>query len=869
MNLWLTVLGLVVLIAGWFAPVRGWRRWAAMLVRMLGLLALALALRGWSIPHRHEVSRHIVYLVDQSDSIDAEQTRWLAGRLASLEALRPISVSRTVLAFGEQAAVIVPTGHARLADVDAIERALKDAPITRHGTNLEAALLAAFSAMPARERSRVIVLSDGRQTVGNVERLLTHVKPLGLETYPVVVASTQPTGLVWERLTVPPTAPRGGAVPIRLTMSNGTAGSQPIEATVRLDGVPIATKRFVVRPGWQVLSMSVPAYNTGTMRLEVGVQFPKEDAPQRREAFTEVQGAPRILVVLQRPTELPLLASALKNRQMDVAVSTVPELPTAAPALLDYDAVVLFHLPKSTISQPQTDALKEYVERFGGGVLMVGLDGDLRQEILQESPLDAILPVKFEPKGVQEAQRRVCMLMLIDRSASMYGPRIAATKRAAVELIKQLDPEDLVGVLAFDTMPYVLVEVMPAAQAAQIVVDKLVRLRATGGTNIYPAITAAQQRLEATGATVKHVILLSDGNNNTEVDVPMYRRLLAELKQQHISISSIGIGSVDINTDFLDWVAEATGGTMYILRSLDELPLLVARDTQQALGRLPFTEGMFRPVRSQAASWFADIVDWPALKGYLTTSAKPGAIVELEIRRRGSPPPPGQAPEPSVDEAHPLLAHWPRGAGQVTVFTSDADARWAPDWVRWPQFESVWAEVIRRTMRPQPSEELFVWLNEQVGSSELIVEGALNDPSAELLTPQGEQTIPLSLAQHGGTRWTASVDHVPDGWYRLVLRSGGQVPGQDASSGGAQVVTQWVRIGHPQDTEAERQHLPPNEALMRQIAQTTHGVLDVPDRAFVPPTEWVEQTQPLRGWLIPLMMVLLLLDVLIRGRTML
>src|SRR3989338_2741219 len=93
---------------------------------------------------------------------------------------------------------------------------------------------------------------------------------------------------------------------------------------------------------------------------------------------------------------------------------------------------------------------------------MVGLGGEIAQEISTPSPIDALLPVQFEPKGLQESKRRICIIMLIDRSASMMGPRIAATKRAAVALINQLYAEDLVGVLAFDTQPYVLVEVQQA-----------------------------------------------------------------------------------------------------------------------------------------------------------------------------------------------------------------------------------------------------------------------------------------------------------------------------------------------------------------------------------------------------------------------
>ena len=98
-----------------------------------------------------------------------------------------------------------------------------------------------------------------------------------------------------------------------------------------------------------------------------------------------------------------------------------------------------------------------------------------------------------------------------------------------------------------------------------------------------------------------------------------------------ISVSTIGIGAAFVNTDYLEWLADATGGSFYQLRSLDELPKLVARDTQDRLGRLPFAEGYFKPMRSDTTEWFADMTDWPALRGFFTTTAKPEALVDVTV----------------------------------------------------------------------------------------------------------------------------------------------------------------------------------------------------------------------------------------------
>jgi len=743
------------------------------------------------------------------------------------------------MAFGEDASVALPASRTALQDPEKLAGALTSAPVNRQATNLEAALLSTLAVLPPGEPSRVILLSDGRQTAGSVERVLPHLRRFGVEVYPVPVSSAAPAGVMWEQLALPPTIRQGTSVPINLVFVNGTSRPQAVDITVKMQELSVARRRIGVRPGWQVVSLSVPALKTGTMRVDVEV------GAQRKTAYVEVEGPPRVRVVLDKPTELPPLVAALKRRHITVSVSRPEELPTEAGRLLEEDVVLLFQVPKSAFTEEQVRALEEYVQRYGGGVVMVGLGGVLSQEIMQQHPLDALLPVRFEPKGLQESTRRVCIVMLIDRSASMMGPRIAATKRAAVELVKQLAAEDLVGVLAFDVRPYVVVEMQPAGRVTEALIEKLVRLKSTGGTDIFPALEAARDRLAASDATVKHILLLSDGN--TPFDARAYRQLLEEFAQHRITLSTIGIGSAFVNVNLLDWMAKKSGGTFYQMTNLDELPQLIARDTQKELGRLPFTEGSFRPRRAESSEWFADFSDWPPLRGYLTTTAKPSARVELELPQAGA-------------GAEPLLAFWDRGVGRVVVFTSDGGTRWCPEWIRWPAFESVWAQIIQQAMRQRTLEELFAWLDQQEGIPHLLIEGDLADPAAELVSSDGTTTIPLALVQSSRFRWRAQVGHVDSGWYRLVVES--------RQPEGSAFARRWIQIGRA-DHGPEQPHLPPDERLLRRIAQETRGVYDVPDAAFVPPTERVERRVPLRGWLLPLVILLLLGDVALRGRTML
>ncbi|MDP3722877.1 MAG: VWA domain-containing protein [Candidatus Omnitrophota bacterium] len=864
---WVILLAGIALIGWWGRrmPLTGWRRRLAIGCRMLALVALGMALWGSPARRIHQAARRVVYLLDGSASIDAAQQAWMARRVASLEALRPPSVERALVVFGQEAQPIVPFGRAPLTDPEAIQRMVDGATVPRGQTNLEGALLTGLALLTPQHPSSIVVLSDGRETVGNVTGLLAYSRRSGVGLFPVPTPLSGKSKTVWEELAVAPVVRYGSPIPVQVVAFNGSPAVRRGEVAIAVQGVPITHQRVALRPGWQVLSLSVPAFQRGSMALEVRLTIPEEGFSERREAYTEVEGPPQVLLVSDRTSTLPVLATALKRREMEIVPLPPAELPLEAEKLLDYDAVVLFNLPKSSLSAEQVSALRTYLEEFGGGLVMVGLGGDLAFELEHPAPLDPLLPVQFEARGLQQAQRRVCMMLLIDRSASMLGPRIAATKRAAVALVKQLAPEDLVGVLAFDTKPYVVAEVQPAGQIGDWLVEKLVKLRSTGGTDVYPALEAAAQRLGLTGAALTHIILLSDGN--TPFHAEAYQDLLRALKQQGTTVSTIGIGAAFVNTDYLKWLAGSTGGTFYPLRALEELPQLMARDVDRQLGRLPFTEGMFRPRKTPATTWFPEIDDWPPLRGYFTTTAKPGALVELALPDSAAPAP---SAEPSSDS--PLLARWSLGQGRVAVFTSDADRRWSPDWIRWSGFEGTWAHVVRWAMRPRFTEELFAWVEERGGTPHLILAGELHDPRAQLIDAAGASARPLSLVQTGAWRWESSLEQLPSGWYRLLLQSHPPSPGADqleaAASTAPVIATRWVQVGTP-PVASEVTGQPPREALLRQLAQVTSGAYEAPDRAFLPPTASATTTEPALMWWLPLVVMALLVDIALRGSSML
>ena len=878
----------------------------------------------WGPPHRYleRVPRRVVYLVDRSASMDQGQRDWMTRRIASLEVRRPAPVERALITFGAAAAMASPVGTTPLGEPEQIARLIDATAVDGSRTNLEAAVLAAVGLLPASPGS-AILLSDGRETAGQLGRVLPVLRHVGLHVCPVAVPTFAPAMTTWNELVVPPVVQRGTSVPIELPVLNGASKAKQGLVTVTLHGVTLAQRRVIIAPGWQVLSVAIPAIEQGSLPLDVRLEVPEDHLLQHRRAYAEVEGPPRILLVSETATHLPALAIALSRREIEVTMARPTELPHEAQGLVEHDAVMLFNVPASSLLPQQAEGLRTFVERWGGGLVVVGGEGWAMEAGASPSPIDPLLPMTYEAKGLKEAKRRVCIVLLIDRSTSMMGPRIAATKRAAVELIKQLSPEDLVGILAFDSQPYVVAEVQPAGRVESQLIEKLVKLRALGGTDVFPALAAAAQRLELTGATVKHIILLSDGN--TPARRKAYETLLESLKRDGVTISTIGIGGAFINTTFLTFLAHATGGTFYQMRTLEELPQLIARDTQDAMGRLPFAEGYFRPVTSPASEWFTPLPGgpapfaqaltghsreavvtgftpadpstlprlgltaslgiaqdsapvglhaWPVLRGYWTATAKPGALVDVTVNG-------GEGDDP-------LFARWTVERGRVAAFTSDADARWSPEWIRWEPFDATWAKVVRWVMRPRLSEELFIWVDERHQPKRLILEGFLRHPQVHVVRSDppthlfaggdgrpgraedrrgddpaapGEgfatgEPLALPIIQSGPWRWEASLAQVPSGWHQVTIESG------------EGFAARWIQVGESVSPE-EITGLSPHEEALRRIADATGCAYDEPEQAFLPPVTTTTTHEPAWLWWLPFVVLLLLLDVALRGPSLL
>ncbi len=172
----------------------------------------------------------------------------------------------------------------------------------------------------------------------------------------------------------------------------------------------------------------------------------------------------------------------------------------------------------------------------------------------------------LDAKVVSSPPLNICLVL--DRSTSMQGVMMDTVKATAIELIRQMRPQDIFSIVAFSDRAEVLIPSGTRMERGAIE-NKIHLLGTGGGTEIFQGLEAGFSEVYRFHNIdyINHIILLTDGRTyGDERDCLALADRAASLK---ISISTLGIGS-KWQDDFLDKLSSRTGGnSTYVSKPSD------------------------------------------------------------------------------------------------------------------------------------------------------------------------------------------------------------------------------------------------------------------------------------------------------------
>lgn len=824
-----------------------WRGPTALGLRLaiVVLAVLALARTQWS---RTQDDLSVVYVLDQSLSIPpTAQQRALEFVKESQGSRRGADTVGLVL-FGRQAALerrpqaiplLAEPGREEGAAPEESEEARLQSVISPERTNIAAALRLALAAFPSSGRKRIVLISDGNENMGSSAEEVEAARRNGVRVDVMPVRYEYSNEVMVEKVVAPAEVDRKAGFEVRVVVT----ACRPQRATLRLheNGALIGSEEMDLHEGRNVFVIPRTLPNPGYYSYVATVESAQDTlyANNRANGFTMVRGRGRVFYVEGDLDHAQRLHRALKSQGLDVKLAGLEALPLSLGQTIPFDVLILSNVSAGALGESGMRAVELAVKDWGVGLVMIGGENAFGPGGYQDSPVERALPVTMDIK-----QRRImpsgALVVILHTCEIPQGNYWA--QQIALAALRVLSPSDEYGVLYYDWRGGVswLFDLQRVRNKSRMAA--LIQGVGPGDMpSFIPAFQKAHTALKASSASIKHVVVISDG----DPQYPQDKDVLA-MVADGITLSAVGINPHSPNdTKRMAYISSIGKGRYYEPQNASALPQIFIKEAATVRRALIFEES-FTPrlsLLSEVVKGFHSN-DFPRLRGYVLTTAKPLAEIPLVTQHKD-----------------PLLAHWQYGLGRAVAFTSDAKSRWAADWMGWDKFGQFWAQVVRWSSRNVQDAGLRVRTDIRDDRAHIVMDALDKEGrfvngirfTGNLITPDKEETA-LKIEQTGPGRYEATFNVHKPGTHYMSLR-------YTDKNGQAALHTHGLVVPY----SAEYRELRADEKRLEAIAGATGGRVltsgdDVFERTFAAEPRHAE------AWPLLLLIAVLLVpaDVFVR-----
>lgn len=811
---------------------------------LLGLLVMVLA-EPRAVRSRDVMS--IVFALDVSDSIYSpdEALKYVT---QTVQTMRPKGKS-------DQAGLIIfgKTPACELSPSMSFPFEAFNSQVDRGATNIEQTLSYAGALLPEDNQGKIVLISDGVQTEGNLSRILDDLKARGVAVDVLPIDYSYSNEVWLERLDLPQGVKLGETYEAGMLVKSLNDGKGTL--VLRENGEEIARQEIEYKNGTNRYTVPITLRSTGYYEYTATIEVPKaQDSLSQNNTvmnYIFVEGEGKVLLVTDGSgdrRDWERLEKAIRDGDRAVERIDGMDMPRDAASLMGFDCIVFVNTPHDQFDVQQLQAVRDAVYNLGSGFLMVGGANSFGPGGYHRTVIEDILPVSMDvsqkkvlPKGALAIILHTCEFP----EGNTWGKRI--TKQA----IKVLGAQDEVGVLVYNVAPGMtqgeqwLFELTPAANYEKVV--PMINGAQIGDMPSFQNTMAMGLRgLMKSDAATRHMIIISDGDPQ-----PPTPALIKDFIDSKVSVSMVAIfphGGLEISK--MQSVAEVTGGRYYYPDDPNQLPAIFIKESK-TLKRSMLQNKVIAPEVAYPHPILKGIEGIPELKGYVITTAKghPAQTILL------APPDADDA-----DSQDPVLSVWQHGLGKTAAFTSDFSANWGEHWQRWDHFQPFVKQLLTDISRVKKDGHLRMSTHTSGGDAVIVVEDfhpdeGFLDINAKLAGPN-QKSETIQLKQVAPRRYQATVPLWGHGRYHAVAQGiGGER--KDMAFGGFIV---------PYSPEYLR--FRSNRQALQEIADRTAGTVlsgdpekdDIYRHGRAPK----QSSKPIFDWLLIALAILVPLDVAFR-----
>ena len=829
--LWL----LLMLPVLWWFSIRSlsglgpFRRWLALGLRTLftALVIIALAEPQWV---RTSDRMTVMFLVDQSLSIPPEQREAMVQyvkRASDRPFLRP-GDRAGLIAFAREAAPVtppveesVPVGSRKL-EVD----------IDREFTDLASAMRMAQATFPEDGAKRVVIVTDGNENLGNALEQAQRLAGDGVGIDVVPIRLTSRAEVVVEKITTSTDVRKGQPFNLRVVLDaqmpqpDQTVAGRLVIVRKQTDQEQVLnpdaeSQRVTLSQGKNVFTFRETIQQPDFYRYEARFvpDSPADDALARNNTattFTHVRGSGQVLLIKDwqaedgAANEFEELVRRLRDENIEVTVQTSDRLFNDLAELQRYDTIVLANVPRTSggeqgnltgFSDEQIEMLVHNTQQMGAGLVMIGGAKSFGSGGWAGTELEKAMPVDFQ---INNAKVKAVGALAMMMHASEMADGNHWQKKIAQEALKALGAEDYCGLIHWNGndewlwgRPIGIVKVGAMRNQMLAALDRMLPGDMPEFDNAMRMALKSFQQIP--DAAVKHMIIISDGDPSDPHNSTIQACVTGRVKVTTVAVAAHG----PAESARLRKIAQATGGKYYEANNPQALPKIYQREVRRISRSLVYEKEQGFTPRIAGDHEILKGIDGPIppITGFVLTTKKDQAEVMLV------------SPEPPDDRNNTLLAAWNYGLGKTVALTTDAGDRWASSWTQWANYNKLYSQMIRWSMRPSGEERnMTIATDVKDGKGRVVItaldaeERPLNmlDMSGVVIGPDLKPRR-IAVSQTAPGRYVGEFEAGDAGSYLVSL-----VP----EAGKAPVLT-GLNVGY----SAEFRDRATNEALLRKLVE--------------------------------------------------
>ena len=422
----------------------------------------------------------------------------------------------------------------------------------------------------------------------------------------------------------------------------------------------------------------------------------------------------------------------------------------------------------------QIDMLVENTRQLGAGLMMIGSPESFGAGGWTGTEMEKAMPVDFQIRNrkVQAVGALAIIMHASEMARGNYWQKVIG--KAAIE---QLGPSDYAGVLHWTMSGDAWLwggtkGLLPVGPNRKAMLAAMNRMTPGDMPQFDPAMKMAVAGLARTDASVKHCIIISDGDPS-----PPAGATIAAFKDKNITISTVAVASHGLSeSKRLQQIATATGGKYYAVKSGAALPRIFQREARRVSRSLilDIPQGAAPQIVFPHPVLEGIAETLPPITGLVQTQTKDSSLAQILVR----------SPIPKDAENSTVLAVWSYGLGRAAALTTDAGNRWAQSWIASPVYEKLFSQLVRWLMRPTGDTGKFtIASNYRDGRVEVVVDAlSADDGFVDFLDLQTSvigpdlRPVPLELRQTASGRYVGSFDADRSGNYFVNV-----IPGGDAA----------------------------------------------------------------------------------------